>query len=70
MSRQIGRELEEHTVMLDEFGNEIETTDSKLNTTMKRMAKVLHFSNDGRQWIAIGALSSLMVVVIILFFTL
>lgn len=31
--------------MLDEFGNELETTDSKLDATMKKMAKVLHMSN-------------------------
>jgi len=70
MSRQIGHELEEQSIMLDEFGHEIETTESKLDTTMKKVAKVLHMSNDRRQWIAIGVLSSVMVVVIILFFTL
>jgi hypothetical protein len=31
--------------MLDEFGNELENTDSKLDTTMKKVAKVLHISN-------------------------
>lgn len=31
--------------MLDDFGNELETTDSKLDATMKKMAKVLHMSN-------------------------
>lgn len=31
--------------MLDEFGTELETTDSKLDTTMKKVAKVLHMSN-------------------------
>jgi len=31
--------------MLDEFGNELENTDSKLDTTMKKVAKVLHMSN-------------------------
>ncbi|KAJ9596345.1 hypothetical protein L9F63_012620, partial [Diploptera punctata] len=67
VSRQIGSELDEQAVMLDEFGNELENTDSKLDSTMKKVAKVLHMSNDRRQWIAIAVLSGIMVVVIILF---
>lgn len=31
--------------MLDEFGTELENTDSKLDSTLKKMAKVLHMSN-------------------------
>ena len=31
--------------MLDEFGTELENTDSKLDTTMKKVAKVLHMTN-------------------------
>lgn len=31
--------------MLDEFGTELETTESKLDSTMKKVAKVLHMSN-------------------------
>ncbi|XP_014477608.1 PREDICTED: syntaxin-6 isoform X1 [Dinoponera quadriceps] len=45
VSRQINSELDEQAVMLDEFGNELEATDSKLDATMKKMAKVLHMSN-------------------------
>lgn len=67
VSRQIGNELDEQAVMLDEFGNEMENTNSKLESTMKRVAKVFHISNDRRQWIAIGVLSGIMVIVIILF---
>lgn len=54
--------------MLDEFGNELDSTDSKLDATMKKMGKVLHLSNnDRRQWLAILSLSILLLVVIILF---
>jgi syntaxin 6 len=54
--------------MLDEFGNELDSTDSKLDATMKKMGKVLHLSNnDRRQWMAILTLSILLLVVIILF---
>lgn len=31
--------------MLDEFGTEMETTEGKLDATMKKVAKVLHMSN-------------------------
>lgn len=34
--------------MLDEFGNELDNTDSKLDSAMKKVAKVLHMTN-GKQ---------------------
>ncbi|KAJ8665185.1 hypothetical protein QAD02_006847, partial [Eretmocerus hayati] len=46
VSRQIDSEFDERQVMLDEFNNEMEIiTDSKLDSTIKKMAKVLHISN-------------------------
>lgn len=77
--------------MLDDFGNELENTESKIDSTMKKMAKVLHMNNgklfahnsneslanafsllfaplaDKRQWTAIGVLSLVLFIVIILF---
>lgn len=77
--------------MLDDFGNELENTESKIDSTMKKMAKVLHMNNgklffhnsnaplanavpllfyplaDKRQWTAIGVLSLILFIVIILF---
>lgn len=92
--------------MLDDFGNELENTESKMDSTMKKMAKVLHMNNgnfishglnhcrackdlpfytyiffkstdnysvfvlcfsDKRQWIAIGVLSLILFIVILLF---
>ncbi|XP_017836137.1 syntaxin-6 [Drosophila busckii] len=67
VSRQIGVELDEQAVMLDDFGNEFDTTESKLDNTMKKVAKVLHMNNDKRQWAAILILSVLLLFVIILF---
>ncbi|CAO1342810.1 unnamed protein product, partial [Diamesa serratosioi] len=68
VSRQIGVEIDEQAVMLDDFGNELENTDSKLDNTMKKVAKVLHISNnDRRQWMAILVLSLLLLVVLFLF---
>ena len=44
---QDGGPLISHFSMLDEFGTEIEHADSRLDATMKKMAKVLHLS-DGK----------------------
>lgn len=68
MSHSIGIELDEQAGMLDEFGAEIEHADSRLDSTMKKMAKVLHLSNDRRQWMAIGTISSAILVVLFLLF--
>ncbi|XP_066962965.1 syntaxin-6 isoform X3 [Macrobrachium rosenbergii] len=68
MSRQIGQEVDEQAVMLDDFGHEMETTQSKMETTLSKMAKVMHLSSDRRQWAAIGALSGILIVIVILFF--
>lgn len=54
--------------MLDDFGNELESTDSKIDATMKKMGKVLQLTNnDRRQWIAILVLSILLFLLIVLF---
>lgn len=68
ISHHIANELDEQAVMLDEFGAEIEHADSRMDATMRKVAKVLHLSDDRRQWMAIGALSSAMLVVLFLIF--
>ncbi|KAK7571899.1 hypothetical protein V9T40_014371 [Parthenolecanium corni] len=70
MSRQIGIELDEQDEMLNELHNEIEQTDSRINSTVKKVSKVLHLSNDRSQWIAIGLLSGLLILILILFMVL
>ncbi|KAH6945089.1 hypothetical protein HPB50_007193 [Hyalomma asiaticum] len=70
MSKHIGSELDEQSVMLDDLGHDMDNTESKIDGALKKMAKVLHMSNDRRQWMAIGALSGVMVVVVALFFLL
>lgn len=67
VSRQIGLELDEHTVMLDDLNADLENADSKLDTTIKKVAKVLHMNNDRRQWWAIGVLIAILIIVILLF---
>lgn len=70
MSKHIGNELDEQSVMLDDLGHDMDNAESKIDGALKKMAKVLHMSNDRRQWMAIGALSGVMVVVVALFFLL
>lgn len=66
MSRHIGSELDEQAIMLDSVSHEMAHTESKLDSTMKKMANVFHMSNDRRQWAAIGVLASVMVIVVLL----
>ncbi|CAG5129924.1 unnamed protein product [Candidula unifasciata] len=68
MSQQIGSELEDQNILLDEFHHEMDNTESKMDQTMKKLAKVMHMSNDRRQWCAIGVLSLVLLIIIILFF--
>ncbi|CAG9137423.1 unnamed protein product [Plutella xylostella] len=67
VSRQIGNELDEQAVMLDDLNTELENTESKLDSTMKKVAKVLHMNNDRRQWIAILVLIGVLFLLLILF---
>ncbi|XP_070176413.1 syntaxin-6-like [Littorina saxatilis] len=70
MSHQIGNELEDQNVMLDDFRTDMDHTETRLDQTMKKMAKVMHMSNDRRQWCAIVVLLVVLLVVVILFFVL
>ncbi|CAH0391243.1 unnamed protein product [Bemisia tabaci] len=70
VSHHINTELDEQAVMLDDFGHELGVVESKLDTTLKKVSKVLHISNDRRQWMTILVLSGLLVIIIILFIVL
>lgn len=70
MSSQIAVELDEQAVMLDEFGDEIEHAESRLDNTVKKMGKILRLTNDRRQLMAIGTISSAILVLLILLFVL
>nr|XP_051696982.1 syntaxin-6 isoform X5 [Oryctolagus cuniculus] len=45
MSQRIGGELEEQAVMLDGFSHELESTQSRLDNVMKKLAKVSHMTS-------------------------
>ncbi|XP_068999945.1 syntaxin-6 [Embiotoca jacksoni] len=70
MSERIGMELDEQAVMLDDFGHQMDNTQSRLDNVMKKLAKVSHMTSDRRQWCAIGVLLAILFVVILLFFIL
>ncbi|XP_078387463.1 syntaxin-10 [Cetorhinus maximus] len=70
MSERIGDELEEQAVMLDEFSHEMDNTHSRLDNTLKKLAKVSHMTSARRQWCVIVVLLVILVLVLILFFTL
>lgn len=66
MSHQIGNELEEQNRMLDDFHHEMDKTESRMDTVMKKMAKVLHMSSDKRQCCVIGVLLVILLIVVIM----
>lgn len=64
---RIDTELDEQSILLDDLGNEVEMTDSKLQTILVRVEKVLKLADDKKQTYVLIALILMMVIVIILF---
>ena len=38
-------ELDDQSKLLDDLGKEMDTADSRMNTVMKKIGKILHLSN-------------------------
>ncbi|MBN3302024.1 STX6 protein, partial [Amia calva] len=70
MSGRIGDELDEQSLMLGEFSEEMEQTSSRMDSVLKKMEKVSHMTSSRRQWCAIGVLGVIVIVVLILIFAL
>ncbi|KAM9312489.1 syntaxin-10 [Gastrophryne carolinensis] len=66
MSGRIGDELEEQSIMLDHFSHEMDNTHNRMDSVLKRLAKVSHMTSDRRQWCVIGVLLVVLVIVVIL----
>ncbi|XP_044851698.1 syntaxin-10 isoform X1 [Mauremys mutica] len=62
MSGRVGDELDEQSLMLEEFGQEMDHTQSRMDGVLKKMAKVSHMTSDRRQWCVIGVLLVLLIV--------
>ncbi|KAK6035302.1 SNARE domain protein [Cooperia oncophora] len=45
MSYKIGDELDQQAVMLDDLGQEMDTVDTKLDSVMKKIAKLTHMDD-------------------------
>ncbi|ETN70287.1 hypothetical protein NECAME_04978, partial [Necator americanus] len=45
MSYKIGDELDQQAVMLDDLGQEMDTVDAKLDSVMKKIAKLTHMDD-------------------------
>lgn len=67
ISTAMQNELDDQAVLLDDLGREMDTADSKMQTVMKKLTKVLHMTSDRRQWTLIGILLGAILVVLILF---
>lgn len=70
MGGQIGKELDEQAIILDDLGHEIEQTDSRLNTILVRVEKMLRLADDKKQTYVLIALIIMMLIVFILFMAL
>lgn len=67
ISQAMQNELDDQAQLLDEMGREMETADTRMNSVMKRITKVLHMSSDKRQWTMIGVLLLGIFILLILF---
>ncbi|XP_072255571.1 syntaxin-10 [Pyxicephalus adspersus] len=65
MSGRIGDELDEQAVMLDDFSHEMDNTQSRMDSVLKRLAKVSHMTSDRRQWCAIIVLVVALLILLI-----
>lgn len=66
ISQTMANELDDQAELMDDLGREMDTADSRINMVMKKMTKVMHMSNDRRQWSMIGCLLCAIVFVIFL----
>eukprot|EP00123_Amoebidium_parasiticum_P012339 comp21290_c1_seq1/m.29071 comp21290_c1_seq1/g.29071 ORF comp21290_c1_seq1/g.29071 comp21290_c1_seq1/m.29071 type:complete len:253 (-) comp21290_c1_seq1:57-815(-) len=67
LGNEIGRELEEHNVMLDELGDQMEQTDTQLNKVIKKVDKILDNISDRKQLMGIGILLAILIVLVIIY---
>ncbi|XP_066921223.1 syntaxin-6-like [Clytia hemisphaerica] len=70
MGGQINNELEEQAIIIDELTHEVEQTDSRLQTVLVRVEKMLRLADDRKQTYVLVTLIFMMVIVVILFIAL
>ncbi len=67
MSHRIGGELGDQVALLDDFGEEMTHTESRMDNAMRRAARLLHIDSSRSQWCAIGGLLIALFIILILF---
>jgi syntaxin 6 len=60
-------ELDDQAALFDDMGREMDTAESRTQAVMKKIAKVMHLSNDKRQWTVIGILIGAIIFILFLF---
>ena len=67
MGHQIGDELDDQAVILDELNHEMEQTSSKLQTVLLRVEKMLRLADDKKQtYVLIGLIVLVIFLVVLL----
>ncbi|XP_058022711.1 syntaxin-10 isoform X2 [Ahaetulla prasina] len=70
MSGRVGEELDEQTIMLEDFAQEMDSTQSGIDGVFKKMGRVSHMARERRQWCIICLLVITGVVILVLLFAL
>lgn len=67
ISQTMQNELDDQAFLLDDLGREMETADSRMNTVMKKISKVLNINTDKKQWtMIIGLLIAIFIMFVLL----
>lgn len=67
ISQTMQNELDDQAFLLDDLGREMETADSRMNTVMKKISKVLNINTDKKQWtMIIGLVIAIFIMFILL----
>jgi len=72
MSRAIGDELDDQAGLLDQLGGEIDSAQGRMSATLAKIQRVtrrIRLSSDRRQWWAIGCLSLLIFILLVILFS-
>ncbi|VDD79797.1 unnamed protein product [Mesocestoides corti] len=67
MSHRIGGELGDQVALLDEFGEEMASTESRMDSALRRASRLLHIDSSRSQWYAIGGLLLILFIILLLF---
>lgn len=66
MSHQIGNELEDQSDLLDDLESTMHRTENRMDSVMKKLARVTNLDDDSRQWTAIFILIGLIIFLLML----